>query len=217
MKKTKNSRLQNNPADKHLALISVILGAASFFNTIFTGIPAIIVGIIALRKKAGDPVQAKLGILFGIIGSLLIIPIVWLAIHFLRAPITEQTSIPSTDSQRILAIEDALRSYKEKHGKYPECYEGNTDQNCNDWSKFRAEHPDLHSYPMEFETSSYTVEDRPIGTLVLAYKTDCFVNTPADPEVLDDDEDLKRLDPDDHAALVFFHNGGRSCYSIYKN
>lgn len=71
--------------DSNLALISIILGAASFTSSIFTGIPAIVIGIIALRRNAGNRLQAKLGILFGILGSL-IIPIILLDLIILKGP-----------------------------------------------------------------------------------------------------------------------------------
>lgn len=207
MKKTKK------PADKNLAVISIILGATSFFYTVFTGIPAIIIGILALRRKAGDPLQAKLGIAFGIIGSLLIIPIIWLAVHFLQKPFSQQFSVSNKDHKQITDISDALRDYKKKYKSYPAC----TSLPCEDWEKLYEDNPGLARYPVEFESNSIQVEDRPSGTLVFALETTCFINTPADPKIREEEDDFRRINPADYAALVYFHEKGRSCRDVYED
>ena len=85
---SKNKNGSTKVPDSNLPLVSVILGGASIFSllTVFTGIPAIILGVMALRKNVGNRTMAKLGIGFGIFGTLLIIPIVLLAAHLLRQP-----------------------------------------------------------------------------------------------------------------------------------
>jgi hypothetical protein len=198
--------------DKNLALIAVVLGAASFSNTIFTGIPAIILGIIALKKNAGNPVQAKLGILFGVIGSLILVPIIWLGIHFLREPFSEQYSVGKEDTSRMMKITEALNAYKEKEGRYPFCKQNETELTCSDWIQLSRRNPGLITYSVAFETASYAIEDRSINTIVYATETTCFINTPAEPGYLDDDSDLVPTKRENYAAIIFFHSGGRSCY-----
>lgn len=207
MKKTKKS------GDTNLAVISIILGATSFFYTVFTGIPAIILGIMALRRKAGDPLQAKLGIAFGIVGSLLLIPIIWLLVHFLQKPFSQQFSVSTADHKKISDISEAVGEYKKKYKSYPTC----TSLPCDDWEKLYEDNPGLARYPMDFEPNSYQVEDRANGTLVFALETTCFINTPADPKIRDEEDDFKKINPADYAALVYFHEKGRACRDVYDD
>lgn len=215
MKIRKSERKKS--ADRNLAVISVILGATSFIYSVFTGIPAIVLGIMALRRNTANPAQAKLGIAFGIIGSLIWIPIIALLIYFLRSPLKQQFSLSSEDSTRITAIQEAINSYKKKYDRYPMCSTIDTGSTCKDWIQLYRENPGLHTYTMGFETESYNVEDRSVGTLVLAYRTHCLLHTPTDPRYLDDDDDFIKVKPEEYASLVYFHNGGRACYSVNKN
>lgn len=208
-----NFTVKKKHSDANLALISVILGAASFFNTVFTGIPAIVLGIMALKRNAGDRTQAKLGIAFGVIGCLLLIPVIWLAVHFLKTPFREQFSVSNEDRLQMVAITDALNEYRKKHGSYPKCDELKTDKQCVEWAAFEKENPGLIKYPTEFETESHAIEDRPAGTIVYATKTTCFVNTPTDPQYLNEnDGTYSEAKMASYAAIVYFHNGGRSCF-----
>lgn len=212
MKKSKTPRVRTKKSDKNLALISVILGAASLFNTIFTGIPAIVLGVVALRRNAGDRTQAKLGIALGIFGSLLIIPIIWLAIHFLRQPFHEQFAIPLDDRQNVVTIANALQEYQKNHKMLPDCTEDQTEKDCNSWVAFRQVYSNLPVYPLEFESQAYGVQDRPAGTLVYASRTTCFINVPTQPGTFD--EENSHINAEDYSALIYFHSEGRSCFNV---
>ncbi len=201
--------------DKNLALISIILGAASFTNSIFTGIPAIIIGIIALKKNAGNRNQAKLGILFGTLGSLLLIPIIMIAVHFLKAPFNQQISLPEEDSHTLYSMAEKLDDYRKKHGHLPNCSQTETDETCTEWVSFISENNFDITYPTVFETSSFEVEDRPVGTLVYATNATCFINTPTDPGYLDGSNGSVKKEK--YAALVYFHEKGRACFSTNKD
>lgn len=206
-----NKNKKTGPTDKNLALIAVILGAASFTNTIFTGIPAIIIGIIALRRNAGDRTQAKLGIIFGTIGSLLVIPIIIIAVHFLREPIREQFGISTAEMKNMDTLIDDLQEYKKRSGDFPRCQTTSSESGCADWNDFKRTNDLAQKYPVEFEQYFSEVEDRPTGTLVYVENAACFVNTPTHPSYVDDKEGRANLK--NYVALVYFHEKGRSCFS----
>jgi len=212
IKKPKQAKV----TDSNLPLISIILGGASIFGflLLFAGIPAIILGIRSLHKKAGNQTLAKLGITFGIIGSLLTIPVAVLAFHLLRQPINEQFGILDIDRSQIVEIADSLNEYKKKAGKYPLCADSDTETSCADWQLFSSSYPNLTKYPMEFESESYSVEDRPTGTLIYVNRSACFLGTPTSPGYLDDN--AKNIDQTKFASLVFFHAKGRSCFDVHK-
>ena len=200
-----------NKGDNNLALISLIMGAISIFYSIFTGIPAIILGIIALRRKLGNPNQAKIGIALGVFGSLLIIPIIIFAFMFLRQPISEQSSIDEAEVNNIQSIKNGLNKYKKLNGSYPECKESNL--YCEEWSEFYNNLYLEKTYVVEFEGNSNNIQDRDPGTLVYAYNTSCFINTPIDPSAFKEEYEPKPK-PGDNVALVYFHESGRSCYEV---
>jgi hypothetical protein len=212
MPKQKRNR---SAGDKNLALISVILGASSFIYSFFTGVPAIILGVIALKRNGGNRTQAKLGIIFGTIGSLLIIPVALLAVHFLRPVISQQTSVPKQDYNNITDISLGLKSYKDRHGSFPFCQESDSQAACTDWQTFLTEYPQTVPYPVEFESSGEDVQDRPAGTLVYAAEAQCLISTPVSPNTLkSDDEKLSQQELKNYSALVFYHSGGRACYPV---
>lgn len=197
--------------DANLALISIILGATSLMYSVFTGIPAIILGIMALRRNVGDRTQAKAGIIMGSVGCLLLIPIILIAVHFLRKPFNQQTGITAADRTEMVAITEALNEYKKAHGMFPAC-EYNIDvSGCADWQQFVSEHPGLVTHPVEYEESPNRVADRPAGTIVYARMTTCFINVPVDPNYLNS-SDSPRKDTTNYAAIVYFHDKGRSCF-----
>lgn len=212
---TSETPAQASRADHDLALLSIILGATSFLYSIFTGIPAIVLGIMALRQKTGDPAQAKLGILFGVLGSLLIIPVILLAAYFLRDPLKGQFSIDDHDRQYMVQTSEKLEAYAEKNGSFPRCTTGTSAETCPQWRQFLEESGLKHTYPTEFEKDSYKIEDRPAGTLVYAERTSCFIGVPAPPGY-DQEEGAPPVDPDEAAALVFFHEAGRACFPAEK-
>lgn len=214
MAKRKKITKRSSTTDSNLATISVILGATSFMFLLFTGIPAIITGIIALNKRAGSKAQAWLGIVFGTIGTLLIIPIILLIFTLLREPLSEQYAISQEEKDTLNQLVDALNDYKKQNSKYPFCTSDQAELSCQDWQDFQNTTNGLtyFFYPIEFEDNSSVVEDRPEGGLVYAQKTTCFINTPASPETFDDENDFKTINPDDYVALVYFHENGRSCF-----
>lgn len=197
--------------DSNFALLSIILGATSFIYTIFTGIPAIILGVMAIRQKIGNQTQAKAGIAFGIIGSLLIIPLIWLAVHFGRVPFKQQFSVSQTDYKNIQLIAKKLREYKKTNGHYPKCSENDLPNNCAEWQKFLAANTDLVRYDTEFESNPNQIETRSPGILVYANNTTCFINVPTDPHLIEDNKNVK---VDKFSALVYFYEQGRSCYLV---
>jgi hypothetical protein len=194
--------------DKNLALISVILGATSFIYSIFTGIPAIIIGIVALRHSNGNRAQAKLGIIFGTIGCLLIIPVTLLIVHFLRPVIDQQNSVPAQDKAAILDIVGGLKAYEAQYGTYPVCQASDTQSSCRSWQSFLSSYQKTIPYDVQFEPDSTQVEDRPAGTLVYAAATNCFLNTP----VMPGSSELPQQEQQKYAALIYYHSGGRACF-----
>lgn len=215
MKNRKNKQKPVKKADKNLAVISIILGATSLFYSIFTGIPAIVLGVMALRRNAGNRTQAKLGIAFGIFSFLIFIPISILLYIFLREPFKEQYSIPETDRLQVIAIQEKLQAYKKSTGAYPKCGPIYDATSCPDWDKFVAANPGLVPYHVYFEYDASVVEDRPVGTLVYVNQASCFLGTPTHPGYLEGDEKLKKPILE-YAALVFFHEKGRSCQNVHE-
>ena len=208
-RKTKKS--QTRPTDNNLALISIIMGASSFMFTFFTGIPAIVLGIMALKQKSSDRLQAKLGIVFGIVGSLIIIPIVAIGIMLLKAPLNEQFSVTQAEKAEMESITDALNVYKSKYDSYPACSEDVLETDCASWQRFITDNAGLVKRSVAFEESSAAIEDRPAGTIVYATRTTCFINTPTEPEYLNDNEYVK-VNSDNYSAIVYFHEQGRACF-----
>lgn len=200
-----------NKGDNNLALISLIMGAISIFYSVFTGIPAIVLGIIALRRKLGNPNQAKIGIALGVFGSLLIIPVIIIAFLLLKQPINEQSSIENSDVNNIQTIKNSLDRYKKLNGSYPECKESSS--YCEEWTEFYNNLNLGKTYIVEFEGNSYNIQDRNPGTLIYAYNTSCFINTPADPASFKEEYEPKPK-PGDNVALVYFHENGRACYEV---
>ena len=210
---SQNKNKPTKTADSNLPLVSVILGGASVFSllTVFTGIPAIILGVMALRKNVGNQTMAKLGIGFGIVGILLIIPITLLAVHFLRQPFSQQFSVSENDRTQIIQTADALNQYKKETGAYPLCNDAETP--CDEWEPFTAKHPGSVAYPVVFESEPYDVEDRESGTLVYVNRSACFINTPVTPGTVDENDG--KTEQTEFASLVYFYKAGRACFNVH--
>ncbi len=210
---SKNKNGSTKVPDSNLPLVSVILGGASIFSllTVFTGIPAIILGVMALRKNVGNRTMAKLGIGFGIFGTLLIIPIVLLAAHLLRQPFSQQFSVNESDQTQIVQLADALNQYRKETGAYPLC--NDAESPCAEWEQFITKHPVSVKYPIVFESEPYEVQDREAGTLVYVNRSACFINTPVTPGSIDEDEN--REEQTEFASLVYFYKAGRACFNVH--
>ena len=201
-------------ADQNLALIAVVLGSTSFFLSIFTGIPAVIVGIIALRRKAGDQLQAKLAILFAVLSTIMWALAIWfIGIHFFKAPLSQQYSVSREDYKRMTATINSLKRYKHDHGNFPACQDTDTSESCSDWQRFMSEDPNLIKNQILFLSDATSVPSQPEGTIVYVTKAACFFNTPTLPSYLRDKNDYNSGPSDDTVALVYFHAKGRACYS----
>jgi hypothetical protein len=109
-----------------------------------------------------------------------------------------------------MTLVNELENYKKEHGHFPQCEDVKDGQECEEWNAFVETSTVSKKYPTEFENHSTAIEDRPAGTLIYAERTTCFVNTPTEPAYI---EEEKRLDADDYAAFVYFHQKGRSCFS----
>ncbi|HSW78684.1 MAG TPA: DUF4190 domain-containing protein [Candidatus Babeliales bacterium] len=205
---------QTKTPDKNLALIAIILGATSFVMSVFTGIPAIIVGIIALRRNAGDRLQAKLGILFGVLSTLLWCFVIWLlGFHFFNSPLKQQYSVAREDYKSITTTINQLKTYEHNYGHYPVCQDNDQPQSCTDWQQFTDNNPGSIKYPIVFASNATAVPAEPEGTLVYATKAVCFFNTPTLPSYLRDHNDPTSGPSDDNVALVYYYAKGRACFS----
>lgn len=205
---------KNKVPDKNLALIAIILGATSFAMSVFTGVPAITVGLIALRKKSGNRLQAKLAILFGILSTALWALVIWLVgFLFFNAPLSQQYSTPREDFKRITATINSLNDFRKDHGNFPSCEEAETNETCSDWRRFTIEHPNIIKNHILFINNATSVQSQPNGTVVYVRKATCFFNTPTLPAYLRNNNDIGSGPSDNTVALVYFHSKGRACYS----
>jgi hypothetical protein len=204
--------------DSNLALIAIILGATSFFMSVLTGIPAIILGIIALYKNAGDRLQAKLAILFGVLSTALTVFLIWLVgFHLFHSPLSQQWSVPSADYTRMRDTTKALNKYRKTYGNYPSCSVVDTASTCADWEQFVSNNPGLIKNPVVFETDATQVQTQPAGTIVYVTKATCILNTPTLPAYVRDHNDPTSGPSDNNAAIVYFYAKGRACFSTDQN
>lgn len=206
--------MKQKATDSNLALIAITLGATAFMTVGLTSLPAIIIGTVALRKNAGDRVQAVLGIVFGVLAVLAWVVVVWLVgFHLFNAPIKQQASVPKTEYSQIKTTFKALHAFHQAHGRYPRCAEAETPQSCSDWQQFSSEHPNIIQQPVVFEDDATTVKTQPHGTFVYVRKAVCLLNTPTLPAYFRDRNDPLDGPSDDNVALVYFYDKGRACYA----
>lgn len=204
--------------DQNLALIAIILGATSFIMSVFTGIPAIIVGVIALRRGAGNRLQAKLGILFGGLSAILTAFIVWLfGFHFFNAPVRQQALVPREDYKQLTAVIHDLNAYRHDHGAFPICQDSDTVKSCADWRRFVGKNTKLGNYQIIFINDATLVPTQRAGTVVYVTKSVCFFNTPTLPSYLREKDDPSAGPSDDNVSLVYFYAKGRACYSTNQH
>ncbi len=206
----KSKPIKQNDID--YAFISIAFGAASLFTFFLTSLPAVVAGIVALKKKSGNPSQAIWGIVLGIMGPVIAIAVlVTLYFTVFNKFTDQQFSVPDNTRLQMTSTVQDLENHLEKYGKLPNCKESNIPGSCSEWNEFVAEYnPDLPNDVIFVNNAD--VEDRPRGSIVYATNTTCFVNTPVYPGYLEEKE-LTTEQIEEYAALIYFHEGGRACYA----
>lgn len=199
--------------DVDYAFISIAFGAASLFTFFLTSLPAVIAGIVALKKKSGNPAQAIWGIVLGIMGPVIAIAIfVTLYFTVFNKFTDQQFSVPDNTRLQMTGTIQHLENYAAKYGKLPKCKESNVPGSCSEWNEFVAEYsPDLPN-DVIFDNDA-DVEAKPKGSIVYANNTTCFVNTPVYPGYLEEKQ-FTTEQTEQYSALIYFHEGGRACYAF---
>ena len=128
--------VEQQQKSKTLGIVSIVLGAVSFIPLIgfFTGIVAVILGIIDIKKN-----KSKLGIIglvLGILGILVTIGLYGSLFYFgfmqrdgvyddLRTKMVQETQLPNTIN--------AIEAYKARFGSYPNSIEDLKEVSNDPW------------------------------------------------------------------------------------
>jgi len=115
--------VEQQQKSKTLGIVSIVLGAVSFIPLIglFTGIVAIILGIIDIRKN-----KSKLGIIgliLGILGILVTIGLYGSLFYFgfmQRGGVYDDLRLQMVSEQNLPNTVNAIETYKVRFGKYPD-------------------------------------------------------------------------------------------------
>lgn len=212
-KKTSHKPLKTDEGIDY-AFLSIALGAGALFSFLITALPAIITGIIALKRKSGNPTQAKIGIALGIISpiiTVIIIGLIILGVTKLSEPARqEQDAISDIEKRQLSEAVSSLDSYYQKYGSFPQCESLQSKYGCPEWNKFTQEYNVSLPADVKFSDSSESLRGS-TGTVIYANGTLCLFNSPTSPALFSEEEPTQK-ELDQHVALIYYHENGKSCF-----